>query len=563
MFFASSKLSFRKSFRSTSKLWRLLIIIFLVAGIALRFTHLEGKVFQYDEAISLLRVAGYTEPAAIEQLAQAGLITTQDLKKYQRPDPETGLAGTIHGLAVEEAQQTPLYFVLLRFWTEGVGNSVKTVRTLSVLCSLLALPCMYWLCLELFRSTLAGWLGAALLAVSPFQLLYAQEARPNGLWAVTILLSSATLLRALRLQTRASWLVYSATTALSFYTYLFSGFVAIAHVLYILGVERFRLSQRLLDFARALSLSLLAFSPWIVVILSTTKQISSATDWTTRISLSVLDVCRHWLFYLSSGFVDVGGIGTQTPPQILSYFFSASYWLARLLILYGLYQLYRRTPVWVWLHVLTLICVPALCLILPDLILGGGRFTIARYMVPVFLGCQLAVAYVLSDRLLAASPKDQVRKLLWQGLTLVLLTAGILSCGLIVQSETWWSKPLSNSNPEMAQIINQSERPLVVSDAALGDLLSISHYLEPKVRLLVRPYGCPGCQIDPDYRKLESVPFLPPIPSGYSDVFLFHPRPRPDWMERLKQSNYQLTVLWSENDEWLWQITLPPNRKPS
>lgn len=44
----------------------------------------------------------------------------------------------------------------------------------------------------------------ALIAVSPFHVLYAQEAREYSLWTVTILLSSAALLRAMRVKTKLS-----------------------------------------------------------------------------------------------------------------------------------------------------------------------------------------------------------------------------------------------------------------------------------------------------------------------------------------------------------------------
>ena len=237
----SSQSLFRTDWHSISTFWRLLIIVCLVAGIVFRFANLEGKVFQYDEAISMLRVAGYTEPEAVQQLANANLIYTADLQKYQKPDSAKGVEDTVKGLALEEAQLTPLYFVLLRFWTESFGTSIAIIRMLSVAGSILTLPCMYWLCLELFESALAGWLGVAILAVSPFQLLYAQEARPNSLWAATILLSSAALFRAMRVQTKVSWLLYFVAATASLYTYLFSGFVAIAHVLYVLELSDFDL----------------------------------------------------------------------------------------------------------------------------------------------------------------------------------------------------------------------------------------------------------------------------------------------------------------------------------
>jgi uncharacterized membrane protein len=550
----SLRSSVRKGWYSLPALCRLLIVICLVAGVALRFVNLDGKVYQHDETFTSLRVSGYTEAEAVKALSSAGVVSLGDVEKYQHHNPETSVIETVKGLASEESQLTPLYFMLARFWTGWFGDSITAVRTLSVAGSLLALPCMYWLCWELFGSASAGWIGMTILAVSPFQLLYAQEARPYSLWATTILLSSAALLTAMRIQTRASWLIYAVASALNLYVYLFSGFVAIAHVLYVLAVEQFRPSQRLLAFAIAFGLSLLAFSPWLLVILATTQQINHATRWTWTVEqvLSLSNLYHQSLFYLSTGFVD---IFSYQPPIPIKYFFSLSYWLVRFLVIYGLYLLYRKSQPQAWALILLLIFVPALGLILPDLVFGGTRFLIPRYVVPVYLGCQIAVTYVISRKILAA--KSRGRSLVWQGITAIVLFIGLFSCGLIVQSDSWWNKMIGNNNPHIAQLINQADHPLVISDTGLGDLLSLTHYLDPKVHLLVRPYCYTACNLDPVYRNLELFPYLPPIPGGYSDVFLFYARPQPLWQKRLAKAKYHsLEVLAKKDEEWLWKVKL-------
>jgi uncharacterized membrane protein len=548
--------SVRKGWYSIPALCRLLIVICLVAGVTLRFVNLEGKVYQHDETFTSLRISGYTEAAAVQALSSAGVVSLSDIKKYQHHNPETGVVETVRGLASEEPQLTPLYFILARFWTGWFGDSIAAVRTLSVAGSLLALPCMYWLCWELFESASAGWIGMTLLAVSPFQLVYAQEARPYSLWATTILLSTAALLTAMRVQTRASWLIYAVTSALNFYAYLFSGFVAIAHVIYVLAVERFHPNRRLLAFAIAFGLSLLAFSPWLLVILTATQQINHATRWTWTVNhiLSLSDLYRQSLFYLSTGFIDI--FNYQSPIPI-KYFLSMSYWIVRVLVIYGVYLLYRKSQPQIWGIVFLLILAPALGLILPDLMFGGTRFLVSRYVVPVYLGCQIIVTYVISRKLLVSTFKSQGRRLFWQGMTAIVLFVGLFSCGLIVQSGSWWNKMISNNNPHIAQLINQADRPLLISDTGLGDLLSLTHYLDPKVHLLVRPYCYTACQLSPAYRDLELFPYLPPIPSGYSDVFLFYARPQPLWKKRLaKATYYPLDVLTKTDEEWLWKVKL-------
>ena len=68
--------------------------------------------------------------------------------------------------------------------------------------------------------------------------------------------------------------------------------------------------------------------------------------------------------------------------------------------------------------------------------------------------------------------------------------------------------------------IDRTWQPLVVSDiseVSLGNILSMSHLLAPKVRLqlvLLDKGSAPG------RAKLFDKPTIPKIPSGFSDVFV-------------------------------------------
>ncbi len=68
---------------------------------------------------------------------------------------------------------------------------------------------MYWLCQELFHDSSTRWVAVGLMAVSPFHVLYAQEAREYSLHTALILVSSTLLLRSLRLATWQSWAWYA------------------------------------------------------------------------------------------------------------------------------------------------------------------------------------------------------------------------------------------------------------------------------------------------------------------------------------------------------------------
>ena len=242
---------------------RLFIIVLLLVGVFFRFVNLERKVYWHDEAYTGLRISGYTKKEFVHQVFNGRVIGVESFKKYQYPNLEKGTMDTINSLAREEPQHSPLYYVMERWWVQIFGNSVAVTRSLSVIISLLAFPLIYWLCWELFYSRLSGWIAVALLSVSPIHVLYAQEAREYSLWTVTILLSSATLLRAMRLGSRQLWSLYAVTVALALYTFLFSSLVAIAHAIYVFAIERFRFSQTVKYYLVGTSVGFIAFTPWI------------------------------------------------------------------------------------------------------------------------------------------------------------------------------------------------------------------------------------------------------------------------------------------------------------
>ncbi|MGA9382223.1 MAG: glycosyltransferase family 39 protein, partial [Phormidium sp.] len=228
-----------------------LIIVLLVIGIFFRFVNLEKKIYWPDETFTSLRISGHTVQEAVEKLYDGRVISIADLHKYQTLNSDRNVSDTINGLAIEEPQQTPLYYILVRFWVQLFGESVALTRSFSAGISLLVFPAIYWLCRELFDCTLTAWVAIALIAISPFHVLYAQEARPYAFWTVTILISSAALLRAMRLKTQFSWSLYIVTLAISLYTFLLSGLVALSHGIYVLTREKFRLTKTVIAYLLA------------------------------------------------------------------------------------------------------------------------------------------------------------------------------------------------------------------------------------------------------------------------------------------------------------------------
>ncbi|MGQ4647964.1 glycosyltransferase family 39 protein [Lyngbya aestuarii] len=500
---------------------QILVVVLLILGILLRFYNLDRKVYWGDEVYTSLRISGYTETELVQRVFTGDVISQQDLQKYQHPNSEKDLRDTIDAL-VSKPEHPPLYYLMARFWVQSFGSSVAVIRSLSALISLLAFPCIYWLCLELFNSPSTGLVAVALLAVSPFHVLFAQEARQYSLWIVTILLSSAALLRAIRLKTKVGWVVYTITVALGFYSHLLYGLVALGQGIYVFVLEKLRWTKIVTAYCFAAITALLAFSPWLWVIVTRFAKLQSNT---AHLSQDKSNFILLWLLNLSRIFTDFN----QGPSAI-----NPLLYLIAILAGYSLYILCRETAKPTWLFILTLTGVTGLALIMSDLILGGQRSTIARYPIPCYLGIQLAVAYLLTSKITSFSASHQQRKR-WRLTMNFLLFSGILSCVINSQMMVWWNKgPFKTRyNPQIAQIINQAEQPLLISDSSAERVLSLSYLLKPKVKL-----------------QLVVAPTMPKIPSGFSDVFLYQPSDQLR-SQLEKDANLQLEKVYKS---WLWKI---------
>ncbi|MFB2978673.1 glycosyltransferase family 39 protein [Microseira sp. BLCC-F43] len=517
---------------------RFLIIILLVLGVFFRFANLDKKLYWNDEVATSIRISGYSFKEIQQSALQGNEMTVEEWRKYQYPNPEKGLVDLVKGLATEEPQLPPLYFVLARFWVQLFGNSVAVTRSFSAAVSLLAFPCIYWLCKELFASPLTGWVAMALIAISPLHLLYAQEARPFSLWIVTILLSSAALLRAMRLQTKLSWGVYAATLVLGFYTYLLSGLVAIGHGIYAIVNERFRFTNQVKAYLLASLTGTIIFIPWIIAILSGFSEATETTEWSKeKVHLPAL--MRTWILNLSRSFFDINE--SFLTRNLLIYIFII------VLVGYAVYFLCRQTPKQVWLFVLTLIGVTAVALALPDVISGGKRSAVIRYLIPSYLGIQIAIAYLLATKISALSMKNWQKKL-WQIAMVFLISMGVVSCAVSSQSETWWNRYRQTYLPEATKVINQTERPLVLGN--WYNLLGLRYAVKPQVRLVSF------------YLQLVEKKKSNPL-KEVRDVFIYLP---PDGLKEFleKKYNYRLVKTYSWKGETdpvkkvqttLWQLS--------
>ncbi|MCC5661876.1 glycosyltransferase family 39 protein [Nostoc sp. XA010] len=480
---------------------KLIVIILLVLGIFLRFVNIDKKIYWHDEAFTSFRIAGYTVKEIKENIYINQEITVADIQKFQHINSQRTWIDALSSQAKEDGQHPPLYYLLLRFWEQVFGSSPAAIRTLTAILSLLLFPAVYWLSIELFNSSTIGWAAIALVAISPFHLLYAQNAKQYSLWSVIVVLSSAAILRAIKLErnhNKINWLIYGITLVIGLYTYPLTALVALSHGIYLIIIKGWRLTKSLIAYLVTFSIAFISFTPWLYVMsLNNFKGIDWLATKTTTISLFTTILGN-----ISRVFIDFNLDSQTSPllvfPLVLSILF---------LVAYSIYFICFHTPKHTWLFIIIIISVNILCFLLPDLLFGGRRSTVARYLIPSYLFMQLSVVYLFAKQIFS---NNSFSRKFWQATLAIFTLATIMSCYQISNAESWWTQIPSNNHPQIIKIINQSKNSLLISDDSapynFGNLLSLSYRLHPDIKLLLVP-------------EKE----IPNISHDYDNVFLLHP----------------------------------------
>jgi uncharacterized membrane protein len=497
--------------------FRTLVVASVLLGVFFRFYHLDRKTFWEDELYGTIHMMGYTESDIVDRAPS--FKNAGDVQAYFRL-PQAGsptqdsLANTVRALAVEDAQHPPLYYVLGHLWVEAFGPSAGAIRALSAIIGVLVIPAAFWLCLELFQSEAIAWTAAALVALSPFDVLYAQEAREYSLWSVALLVIGAAFLRACRLGTPASWALYTFYVVVGLYVYPFTLFVLLGCGLYVVANAALRTRRQLISFALSAAAALALFAPWLSLIVRDIVRSRGVPRGMTGIMLhSHLPAKTTALIFLRNVrgmFLDFGRFSfahhsSTALNAVLTFVIAA-------LVAYALFFVWRTNPKRVFFFIALVLFVPAIPLLGHDLIFGGILVDQSRYFTPTYIGIELAIA-----ALLATAAASRPARRAWAPVLVLLIAGEALSCGISSQADTWSNKDYEVSR-DVAAVINEAKSPLVVSYET-SRTLGLSYYLAPSVPLRVR-LKCDTCNT-PANAHADLLAHTAP----FDHVFLLGPTP--------------------------------------
>lgn len=187
----------------------------------------------------------------------------------------------------------PLYYALLHVWMNVFGDSTFSVRALSGIPAVLALPVIVRLGRRIGGDAV-GIASVVLLAISPFAVRYAVETRMYSLLLLLSLAGAHAVLSVHRHRTKAAMAGLAVVTAASLYTHYYAVF-AVA----VLGAGELWLAWRRRDAAArqallALAVGCVSFVPWVPVLLYQTRH--TGAPWQAPPDGSaVLDTIDSWM----------------------------------------------------------------------------------------------------------------------------------------------------------------------------------------------------------------------------------------------------------------------------
>lgn len=267
----------------------ILLILIIIVGTILRLFNIDKVSLWHDEAFSALLI------------------------RYPYGEMIQRIILDVH---------PPLYYIFLRIWDAIFGDSLLALRLFSAFFGVLTIYFAYLFVKTAFKNENLSLIAAAFIAINPFQIQYASEARMYTLGTFLIMLSSWLLVKAigsqdqnitaslpensdwitklteeksaaknklgkfgLKLRKYKWWILYGISTALAIYSHYYLLFSVAAQALFIIfwAIINYRLrlqewikSKNIKGAIIAYIISFIIFLPWLPVLIKQLSQVEES-----------------------------------------------------------------------------------------------------------------------------------------------------------------------------------------------------------------------------------------------------------------------------------------------
>ncbi len=251
------------------------LIIIVCLGTVFRLTNLGGKPLWLDEIITGL----FTSGQGYEVIPRETLFSLQSIPNFFTYQPQS--CSVIADFLATQSSHPPLFFCVMHQWL-GLDflnlSLVVQLRLLPAILGILAIVLLYHLN-QLAFSENAGLIGAGVMAVSPFAVYLAQEARQYTLLFILITIALLSLIKLLK-PTRHSfvyWLLWGVANSLGCYTHYFFFLSFAAQIIILVLWFIVHSPRRLLILFSLITSVILSYLPWLPTVIHHFS--SSTTDW--------------------------------------------------------------------------------------------------------------------------------------------------------------------------------------------------------------------------------------------------------------------------------------------
>lgn len=476
--------------------------LIITLAVIFRFGHLDNKVFWHDEIYTELRISGYKDAEPRE--ARFGkIISKQEFLRFQGVSELKGIKDTLSSLSQDT--QMPLYYILLKYWQDLWGNSIIAIRSLSALFSVLTLPALYLLARELFDSDFTAKITTSLMAVSPMFIRYAQEARAYSLWTLSIVISTYLLLKAIKTNKNRYWLFYAVSIATSSYSQLLSFFIYLGHFIYV-AFAQIKKINIFFKYACATILGTSLFLPFLILdVLPRLDSIKGQTRWLTS-SIPKDILFQEQISNIYHLFVSVN---LSSFDKTLIYILVIP---IIILILYSIFILIKNNRVSTWL-VPAILTITGLICLYQDLRFGGQRTRINQYFLSTYIAIIIAVGFSISFGIKSNYKRT---KFIWKSIFTFVISVAVISNIYTSFSPTWWG--WSSFQVDMANIINNTEKPLVISQNRIGIVLPLFYLLNDNSKSLMLNLNLDKLPVNIDKYNIFLLNPSPEVKDKYENI---------------------------------------------
>ena len=175
----------------------LLLLVWITIGTSLRFIGLEKLPPWTDECATIVFSLGNT----FREVPLNQIISSDILLQPLQVISNTGISDVTEHL-FNESTHPPVYFIINHLWMKlfssgGELASILAARSLSAILGVASIPVMFGFGYLAFRSTLVAHITAALMAVSPYNIFLAREARHYTLVILLVIASLSCFIKAI------------------------------------------------------------------------------------------------------------------------------------------------------------------------------------------------------------------------------------------------------------------------------------------------------------------------------------------------------------------------------